>query len=187
MPKKSDRRGLLADIAMRLIDERGLAAVTHRAIDKAAEVPVGTTSNYFRTRAALYEAIAHRILDQQVAAEQPSPPTDLTPDQLIGLLTEAVDAATGPARNRYLARFELSLEAARSPELAALMRELRSVTLGVRASQIRAVHPHATDEQIDALVSLLTGMAFERITLGVPSMATRDAVAAVTTGVLGTP
>ncbi|MDW6060056.1 TetR family transcriptional regulator [Streptomyces sp. FXJ1.4098] len=185
MPKKSNRRELLADTAMRLIDDVGLAAVTHRAIDAAAGVPVGTTSNYFRTRAALYEAIAHRILDHQLAAEAAAS-TSASSDRadLVEALATAVDVGAGAARNRYLARFELSLEAARSPELAAVMRELRAVTLRTRAAQVRAVHPEATDEHIDALASLLTGVAFDRLTLGVPAMDTRDVVRAVVSGLL---
>ncbi|WP_327581826.1 TetR family transcriptional regulator [Nonomuraea sp. NBC_00507] len=184
MPRESDRRQLLADTAMRLIDEGGLAAVTHRAVDAAAGVPVGTTSNYFRTRAALYEAIAHRILDQQLAALQAAPVSPLDREGLVDSLTAAIDAGDGPARNRYLARFELSLEAARNPRLAALMRDLRSVTLRIRTAQLRAIHPDATDEQLDALGSLLTGVTFDRITLGVPSMNTRTLVDALITGFL---
>ncbi|MGN9847594.1 TetR/AcrR family transcriptional regulator, partial [Nonomuraea sp. H19] len=166
----------LADTAMRLIDEVGLAGVTHRAIDAAAGVPVGTTSNYFRTRSALYEAISHRILDQQFAALQAAPATPPDREDLVDSLTAAIDDGSGPARNRYLARFELSLEAARNPRLAALMRELRAVTLRIRTAQIRAIHPAATDEQLDALGSLLTGVTFDRITLGVPGMDTRALV-----------
>ncbi|MFD1935520.1 TetR/AcrR family transcriptional regulator [Nonomuraea mangrovi] len=175
---------MLADTAMRLIDEVGLAGVTHRAIDAAAGVPVGTTSNYFRTRSALYEAIAHRILDQQLAALQAAPTTPPDRKDLVDSLTAAIDDGTGPARNRYLARFELSLEAARNPRLAALMRELRAVTLRIRTAQIRAVHPAATDEQLDALGSLLTGVTFDRITVGVPEMDTRALVQALIAGFL---
>ncbi|MEV4109399.1 TetR family transcriptional regulator [Nonomuraea sp. NPDC049695] len=186
MPKKTDRRELLADTALRLIDELGLAQVTHRAVDQAAGVPAGTTSNYFRTRAALYEAIARRILDQQLAAEQEQPagPSAATPQDVAELLAAAVDAGTGPARNRYLARFELSLEAARSPELAALMRELRAVTLRIRATQIRAAYPHVTQEQVDAIASLLTGIAFDRLTLDVPAMETPAIARALLRGFL---
>ncbi|TMR88646.1 TetR/AcrR family transcriptional regulator [Nonomuraea basaltis] len=184
MPRESDRREMLADTAMRLIDEAGLAGVTHRAIDAAAGVPVGTTSNYFRTRSALYEAIAHRILDGQLAALQAAPATPPDREDLVDSLTAAIDDGTGPARNRYLARFELSLEAARNPRLAALMRELRAVTLRIRTAQIRAVHPAATDEQLDALGSLLTGVAFDRITVGVPGMDTRALVQALVAGFL---
>ncbi|MCA2208494.1 TetR family transcriptional regulator [Nocardia rosealba] len=183
MPKKTDRRERLADAALRLIDEIGLSQVTHRAVDKAADVPPGTTSNYFPTRAALYAAIARRILDQQSAAESRFPAgTSASPGQVAELLADAVDAGAGPARNRHLARFELSTEAARNPELAALMRELRAVTVRTRAAQIRTAYPHATDEQVDAVVSLLTGVAFDRIALGVPDTDTAAIVRAVLQG-----
>ncbi|MFD8247977.1 TetR/AcrR family transcriptional regulator [Nocardia sp. NPDC059691] len=185
MPRKTDRRELLSDTALQLIDEIDLAAITHRSIDKAAGVPPGTTSNYFATRAALYTAIARRILDHQIAAEKSSvanPPS--TPGQVVDLLAAAVDAGSGPARNRYLARFELSVEAARDPELAALMRDLRAVTVRTRAAQIRAAYPHATDDQIDAIVSLLTGVALDRLALDVPALDTAAIVRAILRGFL---
>jgi AcrR family transcriptional regulator len=170
-----------------MTDELGLAKVTHRAVDQAAGVPAGTTSNYFRTRAALYEAIAQRILDQQLAAERerPAGAATATPDEVAELLAAAVDEGSGLARNRHLARFELSLEAARNPELAALMRELRAVTLRIRTAQTRAAYPHATEGQVDAIASLLTGLAFDRITLDVPAMDTTAIARAVLRGLLG--
>jgi DNA-binding transcriptional regulator YbjK len=181
VPRKSDRRDLLADTALRLIDDSGLAQVTHREIDKAAGVPDGTTSNYFRTRSALYEAIVRRLLDLQLADLDRLAVTPLpgSPAELLDLLAATVEAGDGTARNRYLARVELSLEAARNPELAALMREMRAAAFQVIARKARAVHPHATDEQLDALGSVLTGLSLDRITLGVPAMSPRDVLAAV--------
>ncbi|WP_225730650.1 MULTISPECIES: TetR/AcrR family transcriptional regulator [unclassified Nocardia] len=185
MPRKTDRRELLADTALRMIDDVGLAGVTHRAVDAAAGVPVGTTSNFFKTRTALYAAIARRILDQQNEAEKQRPAsTSATSRQVADLLAEAIDAGNGPARNRYLARFELSVEAARDPELAHLMRELRAVTVRTRAQQIRAAYPHATDDQVDAIVSLLTGIAFDRVALDVPALDTTTIAHAVLRGFL---
>ncbi len=90
----------------------------------------------------------------------------------------------GPARNRYLARFELSLEASRNADLAAVMRELRAVTLRRRAARIRAVYPEATEQQADAIASLLTGIAFDRLTLEVPAMDTAAIARAVLRGFL---
>ncbi|MGK8464131.1 TetR/AcrR family transcriptional regulator [Nocardia cyriacigeorgica] len=184
MPKKSERRSLLADTALALIDEHGLAQVTHRAIDTAAGVPLGTTSNYFPTRAALYEAIARRILDQQLDAEPEPVGEEATTQDVADYLAAAGDASAGAARNRYLARFELSLEASRNAELAAIMRELRAVTVRKRAVQIRAAYPHATEERVDAIASLLTGVAFDRLTLDVPAMDTAAVARAVLRGFL---
>ncbi|MEU6778401.1 TetR family transcriptional regulator [Nonomuraea angiospora] len=183
MPRTSHRRDLLTDTALRLIDEIGLDEVTHRAIDAAAEVPPGTTSNYFRTRAALYEAIARRLLDHQLT-DLAALPAVTTHEELVTALAATVEAGDGPARNRYLARIELSVAAARNPALAALMRDLRAATLRVLGHQIRAVYPKATDRQLHTLGSVLTGITLDRIALAVPGMDVREALSALTRGLL---
>lgn len=186
MARAGNRRERLVDTALELIDKTGLAGVTHRGIDEAAAVPNGTTSNYFRTRAALYGAIVRRLLDHQLADVErlSATPVPKSPEELIDLLAATVKAGDDIARNRYLARVELSVEASRNPELAYLMRQMRGVTRQVMTVKVHAVYPDATDEQIDALGSVLTGLAFDRITLGVPAMSPRDILAAVTPALL---
>lgn len=55
------RREELGDAAIAVVASAGLKGLTHRAVDATADVPVGTTSNYFRTRQALVAAVAERI------------------------------------------------------------------------------------------------------------------------------
>ena len=70
------RREDLGDAAIAVVAERGLKGLTHRAVDSAAHVPAGTTSNYFRTRQALIEGVAERIeqRDHEVWAALGAPP-----------------------------------------------------------------------------------------------------------------
>lgn len=49
----SNRRTLLADAALDVLADEGMRGLTHRAVDRRAAMPPGTTSAYFRTRAAL--------------------------------------------------------------------------------------------------------------------------------------
>jgi AcrR family transcriptional regulator len=56
-----DRRAQLADAALAVVAQTGLKGLTHRAVDAAAAVAEGTTSNYFRNRAALVDAVADRL------------------------------------------------------------------------------------------------------------------------------
>ncbi|MEV0246789.1 TetR family transcriptional regulator [Nocardia sp. NPDC050712] len=182
MPKKTSRRELLADAALSLIDREGLSQVTHRAIDTAAGVPAGTTSNYFRTRAALYQAIAQRLLELQLAEiDRITTPADTDPADLLAALA---DPDSSVARNRLLARTELTLAAARDPELAELMRRLRASALRQLTAILRARYRHSTDEQIDALGSVFTGIALDRIALGVPGMDPRALFDAICAGLL---
>lgn len=57
----SDRRTQLADAALAVVSTQGLKGLTHRAVDAQAGVAVGTTSNYFRNRAALVGAAVDRV------------------------------------------------------------------------------------------------------------------------------
>ncbi|WP_256840089.1 TetR/AcrR family transcriptional regulator [Ornithinimicrobium faecis] len=74
-----DRRTALADASIDIVAEHGLRGLTHRAVDGAAGVPVGSTSNIFRSRAALIEALAERIEARElsVAASALTPTEDL--------------------------------------------------------------------------------------------------------------
>ena len=48
---------MLLDAAVEVLGERGMRALTHRAIDAEAGVAAGSTANYFPTRESLLEAI----------------------------------------------------------------------------------------------------------------------------------
>ncbi|MFC7482775.1 TetR/AcrR family transcriptional regulator [Luedemannella flava] len=64
-----NRRDDLLDAAITVLGEGGMRALTHRAVDAAAGLPAGSTSNYFRTRDALLGA----VIDRFVGASAPSP------------------------------------------------------------------------------------------------------------------
>src|SRR5690625_7552274 len=55
------------DAAIELAGTKGLKALTHRRVDERAQLPPGSTSNYFRTRDALFSAVAEAILEREVA------------------------------------------------------------------------------------------------------------------------
>jgi DNA-binding transcriptional regulator YbjK len=115
----SQRLDLIADTAIGLLAERGLRGLTHRAVDEAAGLPPGSTSNHARTRAALLEAAVRRLAARETQV--------LTPEEMPvspGSLKVLADAMS-LALHRYLtdhrllliARYELALEATRRPEL----------------------------------------------------------------------
>lgn len=123
MAKNEERRAAIADAGLAVLAREGARGLTHRAVDEQAEVPKGTTSNYFRTRDALISGLFERI-GQRLAptpddlerrgAEPPSPAlfADYLRDIVRRLSTE---------REVTLALFELRLESTRRPELAAVL------------------------------------------------------------------
>ncbi|AQZ69272.1 Transcriptional regulator, TetR family [[Actinomadura] parvosata subsp. kistnae] len=112
--KRSD---LVADTAITLLAERGMRGLTHRAVDEAAGLPPGSTSNLARTRAALLELTLSRLteLEQQaLAGAYTAEAADLA--RLPELMAQALHIQLTD-RRRTLARYELALEATRRPEL----------------------------------------------------------------------
>ncbi|MGV9291965.1 TetR/AcrR family transcriptional regulator [Streptomyces sp. NPDC003719] len=115
------RAGLVADTALALLAERGMRGLTHRAVDEAAGLPQGSTSNLARTRQALLELAVRRLAEREARVlglhEMPDPRGGL--DALVDALALATHRALTRNRELTLARYELALEATRRPELRA--------------------------------------------------------------------
>ena len=122
MPHRSARAELIADTALALLADRGMRGLTHRAVDEAAGMPLGSTSNPARTRAALLEAAVARLaglesalLEQRRAAGPPG-----SREELADALAATLHRLVTHDRKYTTARFELALEATRRPELSAV-------------------------------------------------------------------
>lgn len=126
MPSNPERRAHLADAGLRVLAQNGARGLTHRAVDREAKVPSGTTANYFRQRAALLGALGARIFERLA----PSPEvfrhvdsTEPTVEQAIAYIEDIIDRTT-QSPELTLALFELRLEAARYPELRQVLSAL---------------------------------------------------------------
>ena len=123
MAKNEARRAALADAGIAVLASEGSRGLTHRAIDERAGVPIGTASNYFRTREALFAGLFERIgarlaptpadLESR-AAQEPS-------RELFAEYLRDIVRRLSTEREVTLALLELRLESARRPELAQLM------------------------------------------------------------------
>jgi DNA-binding transcriptional regulator YbjK len=113
------RADLIADTSLDLLAERGMRGLTHRAVDAAAGLPPGSTSNLARTRLALLEAAVRRLAEREARVlgldEMPDPRGGL--DSLAEGMALAVHRSLTGNRELLIARYELALEATRRPEL----------------------------------------------------------------------
>ncbi|MGP3963676.1 TetR/AcrR family transcriptional regulator [Nonomuraea sp. 3N208] len=111
------RSETVADTAITLLAERGMRGLTHRAVDEAAGLPPGSTSNLARTRAALLELTLSRLTELEMRALAPAYQSEaLELSDLPTVTAEALHIQLQD-RRRTLARYELALEATRRPEL----------------------------------------------------------------------
>jgi Tetracyclin repressor-like, C-terminal domain len=123
----STRPDLIGDTAIALLAERGMRGLTHRAVDEAANLPAGSTSNRARTRSALLETTFARLcrLEAEVFEAAANPDgllglRNLTPELAADLVAHQLHDTLTLRREQVLARFELALEATRRPELRAI-------------------------------------------------------------------
>ncbi|QDE34574.1 TetR/AcrR family transcriptional regulator [Microbacterium foliorum] len=123
MAKNETRRRNIADAGLIVLATDGSRGLTHRAVDLVAGVPVGTTSNYFRSRDALIEGLVERIgerlapSDDDLARRSAAQPSrTLFADYVRDIVRRLTDD-----RDVTLALFELRLESSRRPEVAALL------------------------------------------------------------------
>jgi AcrR family transcriptional regulator len=117
----ASRRDDLLDAAILVLGERGIHALTHRAVDAAARLPAGSASNHFRTRDALLNAVVERFAARERAnwediAAQMCP---ATPRELARALTVFAQDSTGPHRTLTLARYAILVEASIHPSMRA--------------------------------------------------------------------
>ncbi|NKZ02364.1 TetR/AcrR family transcriptional regulator [Actinomadura latina] len=161
------RREELADAAIAALAEAGMRGLTHRAVDKAAGLPEGSCSYYFRTRQALLQAAVER-LEQVDTAELTARPA-LSGAAAPGREGAAEAAArlvehwTTAGRERMLARYELALEATRRPELRAVLVKAGARSRELAAATLTAIGARDPARQAPLLVAYLDGLIFDHL------------------------
>ncbi|MEV4264894.1 TetR family transcriptional regulator C-terminal domain-containing protein [Kribbella sp. NPDC049584] len=157
VPRGADRQDAIADAAIHLVATRGLRGLTHRAVDTEAGLPPGSTSYYLRTRNALLTACVRRMLSRDVSSMPPAgaDPVELMVGMTVGLANDRPDD--------LVARYELSLEASRQPELRTAIdeggRELRAM-LAQSLDGLGVPEPEAAAWPVAAMMD---GLMYDRV------------------------
>lgn len=108
----SERRRQISDAGLAVLAERGLRGVTHRAVDRAASLPAGSTSNVFRTKQALIDGLVARLVELDLAALAASAPPDLSSPAALAaqIARQSVALTRGPMGTITRARLQLALD-----------------------------------------------------------------------------
>ncbi|WP_030544712.1 TetR/AcrR family transcriptional regulator [Streptomyces albus] len=160
---RASRPALVADAAIGLLAERGLRGLTHRAVDEAAGLPQGSTSNLARTRAALLELTVQRLAERERAVLVPGDGTLSPSGGLEGLadtLAAALDGYLSGHRRLLVARYELALEATRRPELRAVYDARGRVFREMAEGMLAAAGSRAPRRHALSLVAWCDGILF---------------------------
>ncbi|MET8751897.1 TetR family transcriptional regulator C-terminal domain-containing protein [Streptomyces sp. NPDC004667] len=179
-----ERRIVLADAAIGVLADLGMRGLTHRAVDRAAGLPPGTTSAYLRTRAALLTALVRRLVDRDQAELQsagerfpfPRTPAELT-DGLAALTSARL---TGEGRRRSLARYACALESVRDQELREILVPRENAGRDTVRAFLAAHGVPDPEGRTLALLACVDGLVLDRLPTGeqVPREALEGLVAA---------
>ncbi|QEU96712.1 TetR/AcrR family transcriptional regulator [Streptomyces kanamyceticus] len=166
----SDRRTLLADAALDVLADEGMRGLTHRAVDRKAALPPGTTSAYFRTRAALLTGLVTRLVQRdqtelRTMAEE-LPPLRTAEELVDGMVALTRQRLTGEGRRRSLARYACTIESVRDAELREIL--VPRENPGREAVRTFLAAHGATDveNRTHTLLTCIDGLVFDRLVSG---------------------
>ncbi|RFC78395.1 TetR family transcriptional regulator C-terminal domain-containing protein [Streptomyces sp. AcE210] len=152
-----------------------MRGLTHRAVDKAADMPAGTPSAYYRTRQALLTALVRRLVERDQAelhgAGERLPPRRRhahgplrDADQLAVQIGEFIEQRlTGEGRRRSLARYACAVESVRHPELRDILVPRENAARDA-VRDFLAAHGLADAEgRTLTLLACVDGLVFDRL------------------------
>jgi AcrR family transcriptional regulator len=169
-----DRRGAIADAAIAVLETEGGRGLTHRAVDRRAGLPEGSTSNYFQTREALLEAALQRLVELEQPAvramEALVPGGPYPPGEAAELLAAHIQPWLGAeSAPLAIARHELFLEARRRPEFQLALDAVHRQYVALAAELLPVAGCRDPRTHAPQLLALLDGLIVQ--SLFQPSMA----------------
>lgn len=149
--------------AVEEVGEHGIRALTHARVDARAGLPKGSTSNWFRTRAALLAGVVKHLADEERAI---APTRDVTtPDDLVEVVCALIETASGPEAARTRVRLALSLEAAHNPDLLAPLQAQRAAFVAWTADLLTQVGARHPQQAARTLLACGNGLLFHKLTV----------------------
>jgi AcrR family transcriptional regulator len=165
---------VIADAAIAVLEAEGGRGLTHRAVDRRAGLPEGSTSNYFQTREALLEAALQRLVELERPAvramEALVPGGPYPPAEAAELLAAHIQPwLAADAAPLAVARHELFLEARRRPEFQLALDAVHRSYVALAAELLPVTGCRDPRAHAPQLLALLDGLIVQA--LFQPSMA----------------
>lgn len=182
----SDRETLLLDAAIQVLAEGGIRRLTHRAVDAQAGLPLGSTSNRFRTRDALLGGVLQRLLERETAlwTRLSLDTSTHSIDEFAGRLGSVVESLGDTERALTVARHAVFAEAMQQPALrTALDTARRQLTEALSPLLIELGSRNPGD--LRRLLALVDGLLLSQLIDPAPDLAPGTAIAALLHGLIG--
>jgi AcrR family transcriptional regulator len=161
---------MLLDAAVRVLGERGMRALTHRAVDAEAGVAVGSTANYFPTREALLEAIVERVsaIERDHFDEVAVTVCPTTAVELGRAIAGWARDATGVYRALTLSRYAILVEAGHNAKIRHQLAATGSRVNAWFANWLRLIGSRDPDHDVHVLGNYITGLMLHQLAIPDP-------------------
>ena len=180
----STTRERALEAAVELVGTQGIRALTHGRVDGRAGLARGSTSNHFRTRAALLSGVAAWIAEQEtrdLGAALAQPFDDL--DGFIDMFSAGIELLTGPYAVRTRRATRCSSKRRPTPSCFAPLRAQREGMAAWTRSLLVALGARHPDAALHAFMAFGDGIILHRLSVD-PDAPVRTSVDAALRGCL---
>lgn len=160
------RRRAILEATLTLVGRSGTGAITHRAVAVEAGVPLAATTYYFSSKSELVrEALTHAAETDRETTTTLAAELERVQNagELATTLADHVADWLGSGRAVLVSHYEITLEGARRPELAAISRAWTDRYVQVLAEPLRRLG--STTPELDAwiVVTAYDGMMLDEL------------------------
>jgi DNA-binding transcriptional regulator YbjK len=166
-PVRGERRNAIIAATVRLLADRGLGAVTHRAVAAEANVPLAATTYYFDSKdemlAEALELLAAAEVERLAEAAARLGDRVGTPAEAAAEVVDTLFPGGEEAERALIAKYEVLVEAARRPALRPAVAQLESALRGLGEAVLRAAGAPEPERRSWILVAAAHGILIEAI------------------------
>ena len=181
-----DREARLLDAAIDVLATGGMRQLTHRAVDTAAGLPAGSTSNRFRTREALIVGVLRRILQLETELWTTLAIDTRTPtiEAFAALIDRLLVEVTHGGHALTQARRAVFVDAANQPALRREIERAQEEIGSWLAPFLEELGSSAPSRDVQYLLALMDGLAGNQLVRPMPHFDPATAVAALLHGLI---
>jgi DNA-binding transcriptional regulator YbjK len=185
MTSVSARQQQVLDAAIEVLGTKGMRNLTHRAVDDRAGLPLGSTSNLFRTREALIAGVLSRLQARERAGWASLAGAGLVDrDAFVAALGHFVRELTGDGRVITLARHAIFVEASHNPALQEQIAQARRELEAWAVPFVAAIGSRNPASDLRLILSFVDGLLVNQLASPIPDFDPGPAIATLLRGMV---
>lgn len=163
---ESERQAAVGDAAITVLARLGVRGLTHRAVDGAAGLPDGATSNVARTRSALLRLALQRLIELEASAFSEmadAAHSEVTVSTVARTFATRTHVQLAERQDWTLARYALALDTGRDDRLLALYQDASQRLVEIAEGALRDLGSPTPARHASRLLAYIEGLLFSTV------------------------